>query len=150
MCEPVTILTIGAMAYSARQQAKMADRQAEAAEASAQAQQDEKDAKAQQELSARQAEARRNRGRMIVAQAESGLTLGSQTFEETLAASFGAEARDIRTIKTNAKTSARATSTRLSETIAGIPSKSSIYADAAVRSAGVYGDAVKSGLIIPK
>ena len=124
MCNPVAMIAASFVIgmIQDKKADKLADRQQEAAEKTAQQQADETGKKIQQESSIRQAQAKRERARMIVAQGESGVATNSGSFEAALANNFAIENRDLTTLRENAKTSSRGIGVRLNETVASNPS----------------------------
>ena len=148
MCAPAMALQIGSIALSALAAAKQSDAQIDAANETAEIQAQERGDAAQLETSQRQAEAMRERGRLLVSAAESGIALNSNSFEESLAGSFASENRDLLTIKKNAASAGRAASSRLNEAVSGTKSRWGILTDAAVQGSSVYTKHEAAGLQI--
>lgn len=150
MCEATTILAIGSTVLGAVQSYKQGEAQLEAADATAEVRQDQLDSKSQQEMSERQREARRERGKMLVSMAESGLQIGSTSFEDTLAAQSLQTATDLQTIRTNQRNNTLATQTQRDIAMSSVPDPITGVLTAASQSANIYANSVESGLIIPK
>lgn len=127
-------MVFGAVVQGA-QQARQARRERRAAEESAQARQDEIDAQKQQEVTARVAQARRERGRMIVAQGESGLAASSLSFEDALKQHQADMNKDVQTIRNNAKNAGRSNRAQYQEALAGTATSGEILMSTAAKAA---------------
>jgi len=139
MCNPVAIMFVGMMVQT-QQQNKQAKAERRAAEATAEQQADERGKQLQQESTIRQAQARREKARMIVAQGESGVAISSNSFEASLQNQQGILSRDLQTLRENARTSGRGLAVRLNEQLVGIPSSTEIFtSNAAQFASSAYG-----------
>lgn len=136
MCSPTAVFTVVSLLYTADAQAKAAQAQAEAIDIGAEQRAEEQGNQLQQELGERQAQARREQARMIVAQGESGLQAGSASFEAQLANSFAAENRASGVLKENADILSKGIAADRLIALSNVRSKREIFADAATRIAG--------------
>ena len=136
MCSPTAVFTVVSLLYTADAQAKAAQAQAEAIDIGAEQRAEEQGNQLQQELGERQAQARREQARMIVAQGESGLQAGSASFEAQLANSFAAENRAAGVLKENADILSKGIAADRLIALSNVRSKREIYANAATQIAG--------------